>query len=90
MANETEIVGVGMVAPAENQPLPTIGATQNVQRDQTAIPGDNQKMTTVVGPSAIPVNHLEKPEKFTGVNFVTWQQKMLFYLTTLNLARYLT
>ncbi|KAM2422377.1 hypothetical protein ACFXTH_028601 [Malus domestica] len=28
----------------------------------------------------------EKPEKFKGRDFKRWQQKMLFYLTTLNLA----
>ena len=33
------------------------------------------------------VNHAEKPEKFNGQNFKRWQQKMFFYLTTLNLAR---
>ena len=32
----------------------------------------------------------EKPEKFNGLNFKMWQQKMLFYFTTLNLARFLT
>ena len=32
----------------------------------------------------------EKPEKFNGLNFKRWQQKMLFNLTTLNLARFLT
>ena len=31
----------------------------------------------------------EKPKKFSGLNFKRWQQKMLFYLTTLNLARFL-
>ncbi|GKB12734.1 retrotransposon protein, putative, ty1-copia subclass, partial [Tanacetum coccineum] len=34
-------------------------------------------------------NHVEKPEKFNGQNFKRWQQKMFFYLTTLNLARFL-
>ena len=34
------------------------------------------------------VNHGEKPEKFNGTDFKRWQQKMLFYLTTLNLARF--
>ncbi|XP_073120475.1 uncharacterized protein [Henckelia pumila] len=34
--------------------------------------------------------HGEKPEKFTGVDFKSWQQKMLFYLTTLNLTRFLS
>ena len=35
------------------------------------------------------VSHGEKPEKFNGNDFKRWQQKMLFYLTTLNLARFL-
>lgn len=35
-------------------------------------------------------NHIEKPFVFRGVDFKRWQQKMLFYLTTLNLAQYLT
>ena len=30
--------------------------------------------------------HHEKPEKFNGDDFKRWQQKMLFYLTTLNLV----
>ena len=34
----------------------------------------------------VPINHGEKPEKFNGTKFKRWQQKMLFYLTTLNLA----
>ncbi|XP_031378450.1 uncharacterized protein LOC116193838 [Punica granatum] len=44
----------------------------------------------VTAPSMVPVNHVEKPEKFNGLNFKMWQQKMLFYLTTLNLSRVLT
>ena len=35
------------------------------------------------------VSHGEKPEKFNGTEFKRWQQKMLFYLTTLNLACFL-
>ena len=35
------------------------------------------------------VSHGEKPKKFNGTEFKRWQQKMLFYLTTLNLARFL-
>nr|GEZ84237.1 putative cytokinin riboside 5'-monophosphate phosphoribohydrolase LOGL2 [Tanacetum cinerariifolium] len=34
-------------------------------------------------------NHDEKPKKFNGQNFKRWQQKMFFYLTTLNLAGFL-
>ena len=36
------------------------------------------------------VSHGEKLEKFNGLNFKRWYQKMLFYLTTLNLVRFLT
>ncbi|KAK3042293.1 hypothetical protein RJ639_001888 [Escallonia herrerae] len=31
----------------------------------------------------------ERPKKFNGKDFKRWQQKMLFYLNTLNLARFL-
>ncbi|XP_068312433.1 uncharacterized protein [Pyrus communis] len=41
----------------------------------------------VVIPSS--TNHGEKPEKFNGIDFKRWLQKMLFYLTTLNLAKFL-
>ncbi|XP_060669782.1 uncharacterized protein LOC132800341 [Ziziphus jujuba] len=59
--------------------------------------GDNITMPVAQAPTNIPViqmsppaNHAEKPEKFNGAHFKRWQQKMLFYLTTLNLARFLT
>ncbi|KAJ9561120.1 hypothetical protein OSB04_006280 [Centaurea solstitialis] len=48
--------------------------------------------TTTVTTTPLPntlANHAEKPEKFSGLNFRRWQQKMFFYLTTLNLARFL-
>ena len=35
------------------------------------------------------MSHGEKPKKFNGTDFKRWQQKMLFYLTTLNLTRFL-
>ena len=54
-------------------------------------------VTSVVNPHVVtpaipggPLNHHERPKKFTGVNFKRWQQKMLFYLTTLSLARFLS
>ena len=45
----------------------------------------------VVVPISVPthVSHGEKPEKFNRNDFNRWQQKMLFYLTTLNLAKFL-
>ena len=42
--------------------------------------------TPIVTPTT---THGEKPEKFTWLDFKRWQQKMLFYLTTLNLAKVL-
>ena len=38
---------------------------------------------------AAAASHNEKPSKFNGQNFKTWQQKMMFYLTMLNLEKYL-
>ncbi|GJR96163.1 retrovirus-related pol polyprotein from transposon TNT 1-94 [Tanacetum coccineum] len=35
-------------------------------------------------------SHVEKPEKFEGSDFRHWQQKMLFYLTSLHVAYVLT
>ncbi|KAL0416714.1 UNVERIFIED_CONTAM: hypothetical protein Slati_3503300 [Sesamum latifolium] len=32
----------------------------------------------------------ERPEKFSDTKFKRWYQKMLFYLTTLNLTRFLS
>ena len=32
----------------------------------------------------------EKPDKFIGTDFKRWQQKILFYLTTMNLANIIT
>ena len=51
--------------------------------------------TPIVVPPPTPVmalmtvSHGEKPKKFNGIEFKRWQQKMLFYLTTLNLACFL-
>ncbi|VFQ81996.1 unnamed protein product [Cuscuta campestris] len=35
----------------------------------------------------LPANSVKEPAKFIGVGFKIWQQRMLFWLTTLNLAR---
>ncbi|XXG62386.1 hypothetical protein AAC387_Pa05g0753 [Persea americana] len=48
-----------------------------------------EKNTTITTPTLVMVNHGEKLEKFNGTEFKRWQHKMLFYLTTLNLARFL-
>ncbi|GJR18335.1 hypothetical protein Tco_0966862 [Tanacetum coccineum] len=54
----------------------------------------NMIVTTHVNVTGAPVtntvaNHAEKPEKFNRQNVNRWQQKMFFYLRTLNLARFL-
>ncbi|XP_042432936.1 uncharacterized protein LOC122019546 [Zingiber officinale] len=60
-------------------------AAENVEMQQAQhVPASSAPIGNV------PINHGEKPEKFTGVNFKRWQQKMFFYLTTLGLARILT
>ena len=56
-------------------------------------------MTTDSTPTVVPpptpvmalmtVSHGEKPEKFNVTEFKRWQQKMLFYPTTVNLACFL-
>ncbi|KAK3018427.1 hypothetical protein RJ639_003448 [Escallonia herrerae] len=45
--------------------------------------------TPYVAPAHGSVGLGERPEKFNGKDFKRWQQKILFYLTTLNLARFL-
>ncbi|GMY11025.1 Retrovirus-related Pol polyprotein from transposon TNT 1-94 [Fagus crenata] len=49
----------------------------------------NIVVAPVTTPVTVPINHGEKLEKFNGTEFKRWQQKMLFYLTTLNLAKFL-
>ena len=57
--------------------------------------GENTTVPMMATPNVVPkptpviAGHGEKPEKFNGSDFKRWQQKMLFYLTTLNLAAYL-
>ena len=48
--------------------------------------GDKSTVSSVF---TIPVSHGEKSKNFNGVNVKRWQQKMLFYLKKLNLARFL-
>ena len=40
-------------------------------------------------PTPLPNPEPEKSRKFDGTEFKRWQQKMLFYLTTLHLAKFL-
>ena len=71
-----------------NDTVNTDGATgsNTVARGNTVVIGS---IPVKVPSVQVPTNHRERPEKFQGVDFKRWQQKMLFYLTTLNLARFL-
>ncbi len=68
------------------------GSFNGVQLSQSGS-GSDAIVTGQAGSLTLPVSnsvsHHEKPAKFTGENFKTWQQKMLFYLTMLNLAKFL-
>lgn len=45
--------------------------------------------TSQAANQTIALTHGEKPEKFNGSDFKRWQSQMLFWLTTLNLAKFL-
>jgi len=48
-------------------------------------------MNTVSSSRVIPaMTAAEKPKKFTGTDFKRWQQKMLFYLKTLSLQKFIS
>ena len=74
---------------------PTDASAADASASKTAAP---PSVAAVVQPAVVqpavgpvPVIHRgERPEKFNGQNFKRWQQKILFYLTTLNLVRFLT
>ncbi|GJT12743.1 retrovirus-related pol polyprotein from transposon TNT 1-94 [Tanacetum coccineum] len=68
--------------------------TTSHEGNSTSTRMTNTIVTTPVNVTGAPVtntvaNHAEKPEKFNGQNFKRWQQKMFFYLGTLNLAWFL-
>ena len=56
----------------------------------TQVPVSGRAAAPTPSVPTIPMAHVNKPEKFSGVDFKRWQQKMMFYLTTLNLAGCLT
>lgn len=59
--------------------------TETVNTDDFAS-GSRIVPTTVaiVAFPTVPASHREKSKKFVVTNFKRWQQKILFYLTTLN------
>ena len=69
-----------------------IGANGGSISEMTTQLGNGQPLVAL--PTQVPsvpsnINGLQ-PDKFDGTNFKQWQQRMHFFLTTLNLAKYLT
>ncbi|KAL2457502.1 Uncharacterized protein Adt_46350 [Abeliophyllum distichum] len=81
---------INEVVITENQNA-TIVPSSSVNQTVAQVPSFT--ITQTVAPTGhvnFPINHEEKSEKFNGLNFKRWQHKILFYLTTLNLTRFLT
>nr|XP_033514982.1 uncharacterized protein LOC117279537 [Nicotiana tomentosiformis] len=53
---------------------PMVGSTSSVATSSRSVP---------------PPAPAEKPEKFFGIDFKRWQQKIFFYLTTLSLQKFI-
>ncbi|XP_076936898.1 uncharacterized protein LOC143604247 [Bidens hawaiensis] len=70
----------------------TIASSTTVSMGSTTIGSTSSTMGPLIGTHVAQTvaNHAEKPEKFSSVNFKSWQPNMMFYLTTLNLVRFLT
>ncbi|CAH9133608.1 unnamed protein product, partial [Cuscuta epithymum] len=84
MTSQENEIGVGQNVLNDNHSESGAPVNNSSQRGASAL---NQRVIPMV---TVPSNSVEKPEKFNGLNFKRWQQKMLFYLTTLGLAHFLT
>ncbi|KAI3427701.1 uncharacterized protein J3R85_009272 [Psidium guajava] len=60
------------------------------EKEVVQLGSENFSQSSASVPAPVSVHQGERLEKFNGSNFKRWQQKMLFYLTTLNLTRFLT
>ena len=79
-----------MTSQSNNAGVPESGQVATLTVAQVATPTIVAQAPMVHTSGSISVSPGGKPEKFNGLNFKRWQQKMIFYLTTLNLARFLT
>ncbi|KAK3037690.1 hypothetical protein RJ639_030634 [Escallonia herrerae] len=81
-------VGIGFLNPLWRNI--TMATSETISKSGPVHPsGGTVYATPYVAPAHGSVGLGERPEKFNGKDFKRWQQKMLFYLTTLNLARFL-
>ena len=69
-------------------PNPMMATAGNVTASQVSS-GFVARMPIATIPFPAPVTHAEKLKKFNSLNFKYWQQKMMFYLTTIGLVRFL-
>ncbi|PHT29816.1 hypothetical protein CQW23_30581 [Capsicum baccatum] len=60
----------------------------SLMQDAVTTVGANSIASTSRANAPQPMAPAEKPEKFAGIDFKRWQQKMFFYLTTLCLQRF--
>ncbi|PHT35058.1 hypothetical protein CQW23_26858 [Capsicum baccatum] len=61
---------------------------ESQMQDVAMIVGATSIASKSIANSPQPMAPVEKPKKFTGIDFKRWQQKMFFYLTTLCLQRF--
>ncbi|KAL7238612.1 hypothetical protein ACSBR2_004661 [Camellia fascicularis] len=87
MATITDTANVGGDQNPGSIGLPTLVVTFVVNLVVVTSPVNLVAISAVSGG---PLNHHERLEKFTRVNFNRWQQKILFNLTTFNLVRFLS
>ena len=75
---------------SNNASVPEFGQVATPTVAQVATPTVIAQASLVHTSGYVSVSPGEKLEKFNGLNFKRWQQNMIFYLTTLNHARFLT
>ncbi|KAK3012705.1 hypothetical protein RJ639_009861 [Escallonia herrerae] len=89
MVDETDFLREGEMVDESFDDI-TMATSETIPESGPVHPsGGTVYATPYVAPAHGSVGLGERPEKFNGKDFKRWQQKMLFYLTTLNLARFL-
>jgi hypothetical protein len=89
--NPTNLINIGQipVALGQGSMAATVGnGPAGLVQPMAGLGLDAPNMGVARGPPT--VMPAERPGKFDGLNFKRWQQKMVFFLTTIGLARFLT
>ena len=83
-------VPLGQISAGFTPPIiPAVPTGVHTPVVQTHVPSVPPVVPAAPVMPTVPAAHAEKPEKFNGMNFKYWQQKMHFYLTTLHMDRFL-